>query len=159
MCPRFFFKSTTGVKSTHLKKGWRTRSNARKGGQYMYLVMVTSSTRLVEKSSCKLKSDFKVHIFWEGHKILRFVLCSASQINSGYFAKFCGLLRIYELYFFWFSSNHNLSFTLNFLDFFQIIGAKEWIKLLPFWMGLKIFSRRTFIAIISTIFVMISWCK
>ena len=45
----------------------------------------------------------KVHIFWEGHKILRnlhrrFVLCSASQIYGGDFTKFCGLLRIYELY-------------------------------------------------------------
>ena len=28
----------------------------------------------------------------------RFVLCSDSQIYSGDFAKFCGLLRIYELY-------------------------------------------------------------
>ena len=47
-------------------------------------------------------SILKVHIFWEGHKILwnlhrRFVLCSASQM-AGDFAKFCGLLRIYELY-------------------------------------------------------------
>ena len=45
----------------------------------------------------------KVHIFWEGHKILRnlhltFVLCSVSQKLGGDFAKFCGLLRIYELY-------------------------------------------------------------
>ena len=45
----------------------------------------------------------KVHIFWEGHKILRnlhqlFILCTASQIIGGDFAKFCGLLRIYELY-------------------------------------------------------------
>ena len=45
----------------------------------------------------------KFHIFWEGHKILQnlhrtFVLCSASQIIGGDFAKFCGLLRIYELY-------------------------------------------------------------
>ena len=44
----------------------------------------------------------KVHIFWEGHKILRnlpcrFVLCSNSQIYGRDFAKFCGLLRIYEL--------------------------------------------------------------
>ena len=44
----------------------------------------------------------KVHIFWEGHKILRnlhqlFVLCNASQIIAGDFAKFCGLLRLYEL--------------------------------------------------------------
>ena len=45
----------------------------------------------------------KVHTFWEGHKILqnlhqKFALCCVSQIYSGYFAKFCGLLRIYELY-------------------------------------------------------------
>ena len=44
----------------------------------------------------------KVHIFWEGHKILRnlhltFVLCSASQKQGGDFAKFYGHLRIYEL--------------------------------------------------------------
>ena len=45
----------------------------------------------------------KVHIFWEGHKILRnlhltFVLCSASQKSGGDFANFCSLLRIYKLY-------------------------------------------------------------
>ena len=45
----------------------------------------------------------KVHIFWEGQKKLRnlhqlFVLCTASQIIGGDFLKFCGLLRIYELY-------------------------------------------------------------
>ena len=39
----------------------------------------------------------------EGHKILRnlhqlFVLCTASQIIGGDFAKVCGLLRIYEPY-------------------------------------------------------------
>ena len=47
----------------------------------------------------KIISLCKVHIFWEGHKILRnlhqsFVLCTASQIIGGDFAKFCGLLRI-----------------------------------------------------------------
>ena len=47
--------------------------------------------------------SFKVHIFWEGHKFLRnfhpsFVLCSNGQISGGDFAKFCGFLRIYELY-------------------------------------------------------------
>ena len=41
----------------------------------------------------------KVHIFWEGHKILpnlhlTFVLCSVNQKLGGDFAKFCGLLRI-----------------------------------------------------------------
>ena len=44
--------------------------------------------------------DFKVYIFWGGHKILRnlhhlFFIC---QIIDGDFTKFCGLLRIYELY-------------------------------------------------------------
>ena len=46
----------------------------------------------------------KVHIFWDGHKFLwnlhrRFVLCSNCQIYGGDFADFCGLLRIYELYY------------------------------------------------------------
>ena len=45
----------------------------------------------------------KVHIFWEGHKILRnlhqlFDWQYIGQIIGGDFAKFCGLLRIYELY-------------------------------------------------------------
>ena len=49
------------------------------------------------------KSAHYCLIFWEGHKIFRnlprlFVLCSASQIIGGDFEKFCGLLRIYELY-------------------------------------------------------------
>ena len=50
-----------------------------------------------------LGTSIKVHIFWEGHKILQnlhltFVICSASQKQGEDFAKFCGLLRIYELY-------------------------------------------------------------
>ena len=44
----------------------------------------------------------KVHIFWEGHKILRnlhhrFERYYIGQIYGGDLAKFCGLLRIYEL--------------------------------------------------------------
>ena len=55
---------------------------------------------------------FKVHIFWEGHKILwnlhlTFVLCSNGQIYGGDFPKFCGFLRIYGLYK---SKNANNSF-------------------------------------------------
>ena len=46
---------------------------------------------------------FKVHIFWEGHKILRNLhrrfYHYIGQIYIGDFAKICGLLRIYELYF------------------------------------------------------------
>ena len=45
----------------------------------------------------------KVHIFWEGHKILGnlhqlFDWYYTGQIIGGDFAKFCGLLRKYELY-------------------------------------------------------------
>ena len=44
----------------------------------------------------------KVHIFWEGHKILRnihyrFDRYYIGQIYGGDFTEFCGLLRIYEL--------------------------------------------------------------
>ena len=46
--------------------------------------------------------DRKVHIFWEGHKILwnlplTFDCMYCSQKLGEDFAKFCGLLRIYEL--------------------------------------------------------------
>ena len=45
----------------------------------------------------------KVHIFWEGHKILRnlhrrFNCYYLGQIYGGGFAKICHLLRLYELY-------------------------------------------------------------
>ena len=45
----------------------------------------------------------RVHIFWEGHKILRnltqlFDWKYIGQVIGGDFSKFCGLLRIYELY-------------------------------------------------------------
>ena len=46
--------------------------------------------------------DFKVHIFWEGHNILRnlyqlFDWQYIGQIIGRDFAKFCGLIRMYEL--------------------------------------------------------------
>ena len=45
----------------------------------------------------------KLHIFWEGHKILRnlhrrYDWHYTGQIYGGDLAKFCGLLRMYELY-------------------------------------------------------------
>ena len=45
----------------------------------------------------------KVHVFWERHKILqnlhsRFVLRSVNQMYGGNFAKFCDLLKIYQLW-------------------------------------------------------------
>ena len=59
----------------------------------------TNKSYLCNRIKLKVESEkgsIKVHIFWEGHKILRnlhcrFVLCRASQIYGG-------LLRIYELY-------------------------------------------------------------
>ena len=52
----------------------------------------------------------KVHIFWEGLKVLRnlhrrFDHYYIGQIYSGDFAKFCGLLRIYELYIVFWADN------------------------------------------------------
>ena len=60
----------------------------------------------------------KVHIFWEGHKILRNLHltfdCSTYSQNLGEdFAKFCGLLRIYELYFLMFNNFGNPFLKLN----------------------------------------------
>ena len=64
--------------------------------EYRNLRMVACDTTI-----CDFEVS-KVHILWEGHKILRnlhhrFVLCSNGQIYSGDVAKFCGLLKIYEL--------------------------------------------------------------
>ena len=55
------------------------------------------------KRVLKKISAYKVHIFWEGHKILlslhlAFDYSTYSQKKGEDFAKFCGLLRIYELY-------------------------------------------------------------
>ena len=57
----------------------------------------------------------KVHIFWEGHKILRnlhrrFDRYYIGQIYGGDFAKICGHLRIYEL-------KHKAKKTVNKLKF------------------------------------------
>ena len=69
---------------------------------YFFFAPAKLKGNQIQISKLKENND-KVHIFWEGHQILRnlhqsFVLCIASQIISGDFAKFCGLLRIYELY-------------------------------------------------------------
>ena len=39
----------------------------------------------------------KVHIFSEGHKVYKIPPYYIGQIYGGDYAKFCGLLRIYEL--------------------------------------------------------------
>ena len=75
---------------------------------------IQKTTMEIEEKGVKLRltivdtpgiifQSLKVHIFWEDHKILRnlhhrFVPCIASQIYSGDFAKFCGILRIHELH-------------------------------------------------------------
>ena len=68
----------------------------------------------------------------------RFVLCSASQIYGRNFAKFCGLLRIYELYR---SSRRSMSIVtmkskLNLLKFdsdvSQLGRACSWISIFLF---------------------------
>ena len=48
---------------------------------------------LIGKKIPIVKSIGKIHIFSDGHQILR----QSGQIYNGDFAKFCGLLRIYEL--------------------------------------------------------------
>ena len=48
-----------------------------------------------ENETHKTKKN-KVHIFWEGHKILRNL--HIRKIYGGDFSKICGLLTIYELY-------------------------------------------------------------
>ena len=58
---------------------------------------------LLKPSDFQLAAPDKVHIFWEGHKILRnlpltFDWHYIGQKWGGDFAKFCGLLKIYELY-------------------------------------------------------------
>ena len=60
--------------------------------------------RIIQKNMNIVKKmlQIKIHIFWEGHKILRNLHCRIDryyigQIYCGDFAKFCGLLRTYEL--------------------------------------------------------------
>ena len=58
---------------------------------------------MIHKVLFAIHPQSKVCIFWEGCKILqnlqlRFFLCSNGQIYYEDFAKFCDLLRIYELY-------------------------------------------------------------
>ena len=69
---------------------------------------ITEQNAVVEKM-CLVHNRYiflqvKLHIFWEGHKILQnlhqlFDWQYIGQIIGGDFAKFCGLLRKYELYF------------------------------------------------------------
>ena len=104
--PRFFhYKAFLLVISYKIPR-WFTYWNIEKRDFYMnillwpFIFIFPSSSYqyfLLAVDSCK------VHIFWEGHKILRnfhltFDCMYCSQKLGEDFAKFCGLLRIYELY-------------------------------------------------------------
>ena len=70
--------------------------------QHFFLLIVWLQNRFQWISFCD-HGFIKVHIFREGQKILRnlpltFDYSSYSQKLGKDFAKFCGLLRIYELY-------------------------------------------------------------
>ena len=94
-----------------LKIMWNSWSKLRKRKTSKVYISITSHLQFeiqlfqkcrTESPFCLVRVSIKVHIVWEGHKNLRnhqltFVLWSASQKNGGDFAKFCGLLRIYEL--------------------------------------------------------------
>ena len=61
-----------------------------------------SENREESERAIWFKEFCKVHIFWEGHRILgnlplTFDCMYCSQKKGEDFAKFCGLLRIYEL--------------------------------------------------------------
>ena len=85
----------------------------------------------------------KVHIFWEGHKILRnlhqlFDWKCIRQIIGGYFAKCCGLLRIYELFLSFLPSQEKFSYFKCFtmgeirLKFIYSIRPQNFAKSLRF---------------------------
>ena len=66
-------------------------------------LQANSTWKKVGKWESQFDSHGKVHIFWEGHKILRnlhriFHRYYIGQIYGGDFAKIWGLLRIYEPY-------------------------------------------------------------
>ena len=81
---------------------------------------------------------FKVHIFWEGHKILqnihpRFDRYYIGQIED--FAKLCGLLRIYELY--------NLELNKNFSDHWkknQLVYTEFLFQLVYNWILIPVWN-------------------
>ena len=88
----------------------------------------------------------KVHIFWEGHKILQnlpltFVCMYCSQKVGEDVAKFCGLLRIYELYYMCFfkSEVHMLiistsEYKTTQKNFFQSQGVTDcWSNCIIWW--------------------------
>ena len=118
LCQNFFFLQNTGRTCCVQKLFWMSETvsvhNMFSPGRawnfhVLNLQFNEQSVVILWVSWCKNKSFWqrftcKVHIFWEGHKILRnlhltFDYSTYSQKLSEDFAKFCGLLRIYELYY------------------------------------------------------------
>ena len=82
--------------------------------------------------------DAKVHIFWEGHEILRnfhltFDFSTYSHKLGEEIAKFCGLLRIYELYLHdsWIAIMSKIGILLD-KDFQLMIFIPSWSTTLQF---------------------------
>ena len=101
----------------------------------------------------------KVHIFWEGHKILqnlhrRFVLCSSSQIYSGDFLK---LLAFWEYMNFriQFLMAHEIRFWILKHSYFVTLGSQlfnDWNSVLIIFLlflQVRIFSNDYWLKIIS----------
>ena len=106
--------------------------------------------------NCKVVWSNKVYIICGGHKILRnlhsrFVLCSASQIYGGDFAKFCGLPRIYELYTFWIINFHEKNCIWLKYFFFRCIQSEK--NNCPLDSSATLFKRRKFEPKFDTHFV------
>ena len=137
-CPRIYLPKLSAQAQNFsewwIKASLGVRSPCFKTMQSRHSQLVTMSTSLRSKSFGFLENEVhKVHIFWEGHKILRnlhprFVLCSASQIYSGDFVKFCGRLRIHELYLH--STHHLLLFYVGICTkgVFEWWKSSYWIK-------------------------------
>ena len=96
----------------------------------------------------------KVHIFWEGHKILqnlhhRFDRYNIGQVYGGDFVKIWGLLRIYELYWFLYLFLHNLWF------FFSLSHPLDFgcLYMVLFSQIAKLFKENIFISNSSPTFV------
>ena len=76
----------TLLQTIHCEEGLKLRENTSQCWKLKKFDSKTPKTALASLPG-------KIHIFWEGHKILRnlhqlFVLCTASQIIGGDFAKF-----------------------------------------------------------------------
>ena len=66
-------------------------------GEAFYLSSSSELARVSMAAAYNLQATGKLHIFWEGHKILRNYCYYIGQIYSGDFAKISGLLRICEV--------------------------------------------------------------